>query len=65
MGKTLMRNKELPTFFGEVQLRGERQLSVVSQKETEKLSLFYQHPHGQLWKGDSIEWLKINESRKC
>ena len=58
MGKTLMRNKEIPTFFGEVQLRGERQLSVVLQKENEKPTLFYQHPHGQLWQGNSIEWLK-------
>ena len=26
MGKTLSRNKEIPTFFGEIQLKGERQL---------------------------------------
>lgn len=24
MGKTMTRNKELPTFFGEVQIKGER-----------------------------------------
>jgi site-specific DNA-methyltransferase (adenine-specific) len=58
MGKTLARNTELPTFFGEVQLKGERLLADFSQKQNEELNLVYQHPHGQLWQGNSIEWLK-------
>lgn len=56
MGKTLTRNKEVLSFFGEVQLKGERQ--VLSPSQDEKPALFYQHPNGQLWKGNSIEWLK-------
>jgi site-specific DNA-methyltransferase (adenine-specific) len=56
MAKTLTRNKEILSFFGEVQLKGERQVSSPSQDE--KPALFYQHPNGQLWKGNSIEWLK-------
>jgi len=56
MAKTLTRNKEILSFFGEVQLKGERQ--VLSPSQDEKPALFYQHPNGQLWKGNSIEWLK-------
>ncbi len=56
MGKTLTRNKEILSFFGEPQLKGERQ--VLSPSQDEKPALFYQHPNGQLWKGNSIEWLK-------
>lgn len=52
------RNKELPTFFGEVQLKGERLLADFTQKQSEEPTLFYQHPHGQLWKGNSIEWIE-------
>ena len=58
MGKTLLRNKELTTFFGEVILKGERQIIDITQNKNEELTLFYQHPHGQLWQGNSIKWLK-------
>lgn len=53
--KTLARNKELPTFFGELQLKGVR---LDNGKSSDKPSLFYNHPNGQIWKGNSIEWLK-------
>ena len=56
MGKTLLRNKEIPTFFGEVQLKGERY--VADFENNLKPTIFYQHPHGRLWQGNSIEWLK-------
>lgn len=56
MGKTLVRNKEMETFFGEVQLKGERQKADF--ENNVKPTLFYKHLHGQLWQGDSIEWLK-------
>ena len=56
MAKTLIRNKEVLSFFGEVQLKGERQ--VLNPSQDENPALFYQHPNGQLWKGNSIEWLK-------
>jgi site-specific DNA-methyltransferase (adenine-specific) len=56
MGKTMTRNKELPTFFGEVQIKGERLQADF--ENNIKPTLFYQHPQGQLWQGDSIEWLK-------
>lgn len=53
--KTLARNKELPTFFGKLQLKGVR---LDNGNSSEKPSLFYNHPNGQIWKGNSIEWLK-------
>ena len=56
MGKTMTRNKELPTFFGEVQIKGERLQADF--ENNIKPTVFYQHPQGQLWQGDSIEWLK-------
>ena len=54
------RNKELPTFFGEVQLKGERHIA--DYENNLKPTLFYQHSHGQLWQGNSIEWLKSLEA---
>jgi site-specific DNA-methyltransferase (adenine-specific) len=62
MGNTLARNKELPTFLGEVQLKGERQEIEISIINSDTASLFYTHPNGQLWQGDSIEWLKSLEA---
>jgi site-specific DNA-methyltransferase (adenine-specific) len=56
MYKTMTRNKELPTFFGEVILKGER-IEANFEKNSKPL-LFYQHENGQLWQGDSITWLK-------
>jgi site-specific DNA-methyltransferase (adenine-specific) len=53
---TMTRNKELPTFFGEVLLKGERIENDFENNVSPKI--FYQHPNGELWKGDSIEWLK-------
>ncbi len=51
MGKTLTRNKEIPTFFGETQFSGERQIG--NFENNVKPTLFYNHPQGQLWQGDS------------
>lgn len=62
MSKTLSRNKELPTFFGEVQLKGETQEIDFSIKTDFKPVLFYKHPNGKLFQGNSIEWLKSLKS---
>jgi len=58
MSKTLSRNKELPTFFGEIQLKGEKQEIDFALKTDDKPVLFYKHPNGKLFQGNSIEWLK-------
>ena len=63
MGTTLTRNKELPMFFGQLQLKGER-LNIDVDKSEDNPVVFYKHPNGSLYKGNSIEWLKSlkNES---
>lgn len=61
MGKTLSRNTELPTFFGTIQLKGEK-LSIDTTKDINTPSLFYKNPNGELWQGNSIEWLKSLEA---
>jgi site-specific DNA-methyltransferase (adenine-specific) len=55
MSKTLSRNKELHTFFGEIQLKGVR---LDNNTHGDRPSLFYQHPNGQIWHGNSIEWMQ-------
>jgi len=52
----MTRNKELPTFFGEIVFKGER--IEANFENNLKPQLFYQHENGQLWQGDSISWLK-------
>jgi site-specific DNA-methyltransferase (adenine-specific) len=58
MGKILERNKEIPTFFGKPQFKGERVLNGHSKNESEIPVLFYKHPNGKLWRGNSINWLR-------
>lgn len=50
------RNREVPEFFGQQLTKGKR-LSVDASVANPAPSLFYSHPHGDLWLGDSIEWL--------
>jgi site-specific DNA-methyltransferase (adenine-specific) len=56
MYNTMTRRKEVPTFFGEIQLKGKR-VDAVFENNIHP-ALFYRHENGQLWQGDSIEWLK-------
>ena len=58
MGSVTARNKEMPSFFGEVQLKGEKQQIA---PDSDIPELYYKHPNGELWKGDSIKWLKSLE----
>jgi len=52
------RNKELLSFFGEVELKGKKAeiASVVS--DCDEPLLYYEHTNGKLWLGDSLKWLK-------
>src|SRR3990172_4135731 len=58
MGKTLSRNKELPTFFGELQLKVEKKDIDFAKRNGDNPILFYKHPDGELWQGNSIEWIR-------
>jgi site-specific DNA-methyltransferase (adenine-specific) len=51
-----VRNVEIPDFFGQQTPQGKR-LPVEDSKTTPLPRLFYSHPHGEIWLGDSIEWL--------
>src|SRR5437867_3353212 len=50
-----VRNREVPEFFGQPLHKGEY---VTSPANGTMPRLFYSHPHGQIWTGESIEWLK-------
>lgn len=57
------RNKDIPTLFGEPMLQG---CFVESQEDGVDLgspTLFYSHPNGEIWVGDSIKWLQSLESQ--
>ena len=52
-----VRNTEIPEFFGQRINKGER-LPVDSSVENNSPRLFYSHQHGEIWLGDSIEWMR-------
>jgi site-specific DNA-methyltransferase (adenine-specific) len=52
-----VRNTEIPEFFGQRVNRGER-LPVDSSVKNNSPRLFYSHQHGEIWLGDSIEWMR-------
>jgi site-specific DNA-methyltransferase (adenine-specific) len=55
---TYARNKDLPTLFGEELFNGIFLQLKENELVAEKPSLFYRHPHGTLWVGDTIAWLR-------
>jgi site-specific DNA-methyltransferase (adenine-specific) len=58
------RNKEVPSFFGQPMLKGSYAQIDPVQLHPEVPVLFYSHPHGEIWVGDTIAWLRSlqNES---
>ncbi|MEO7018865.1 MAG: site-specific DNA-methyltransferase [Ktedonobacteraceae bacterium] len=59
---TYSRNSELPTLFGEQLFTGSFAKLDANQLTAEKPALFYQHPHGNIWVGDTIAWLRSLKS---
>ncbi|MDI6694817.1 MAG: site-specific DNA-methyltransferase [Anaerolineales bacterium] len=53
-----LRNKEIPTFFGQQMLKGKIFDISDSHLEPNTPTLFYSHPHGEIWVGDAIAWLQ-------
>lgn len=53
--KLFARNKTLPPLFAETMKKGH--LADIQPTTTDP-QLFYQHPNGQLWFGDSISWMR-------
>ncbi len=56
-----VRNSEVPEFFGQPVNKGERLPVDLSTSNTEP-QLFYSHPRGEIWQGDSVDWLRSLES---
>src|ERR1039457_2606556 len=52
-----VRNSEIPEFFGQQIKKGER-LPVDLSVGNNSPRLFYSHQNGEIWLGDSIEWLR-------
>src|SRR5271157_1211176 len=52
-----VRNTKVPEFFGQPLAKGERMQGDLSASDTDP-RLFYSHPHGEIWLGDSIQWLR-------
>jgi site-specific DNA-methyltransferase (adenine-specific) len=53
-----VRNREVPEFFGKPLHKGEYLASATLPKGDSSPRLFYSHPHGQIWVGDSVGWLE-------
>ncbi len=51
----------LPTFFGQPLLRGRVVYRQHAPADLEKPVLFYRHPHGEIWVGDAVAWLRSLE----
>jgi len=56
-----VRNSEIPEFFGERMMKGQR-LPVEVSVGDHSPRLFYSHQHGEIWLGDSVEWLRSLDS---
>ena len=57
MRQNFVRQKEMPTFFGQPQFNGKKHIVADDTLILDKPELFYKHPNGEIWVGDSIEWL--------
>lgn len=60
--RSYIRNKEIPTFFGQQLLKGTIYNLEGEHITPEKPVLYYSHPHGEIWVGDAIAWLRSLES---
>jgi len=56
------RSKGIPVFFGQPLLKGRYATSTLAQPKAETPVLFYIHPHGEIWVGDAIAWLRSLEN---
>jgi site-specific DNA-methyltransferase (adenine-specific) len=57
-----IRNKEIPSFFGQRVLKGLYAQIDPSQLNPETPVLFYSHPNGEIWIVDATAWLRSLES---
>ncbi|MBI5567458.1 MAG: site-specific DNA-methyltransferase [Chloroflexi bacterium] len=50
------RTTSVPTFFGQPMLKGA--YAVIDHADAPSLQKYYTHPHGEIWIGDAIAWLR-------
>ena len=55
------RNKEIPSFFGQPMVRGSCAQIDPARMTLSVPTLFYTHPNGEIWIGDTIAWLRSLE----
>ena len=56
------RNKAIPSFSGQPLLKGAYYQLNPDKLNPEIPQIFYSHPHGEIWIGDSIAWLSSLEN---
>lgn len=56
--QSFTRRKEIPVFFGQPQIKGERVFHENRPADEDAPAMFYKHKNGQLWIGDSVAWMK-------
>ena len=56
------RTKDIPAFFGQPLLKGTFAPIDADRQNSHIPSLYYAHPHGEIWIGDSIAWLRSLKS---
>lgn len=49
---------DIPTFFGAPLLRGAFVDLALDLMDSQKPAVFYRHPHGEIWVGDALAWLR-------
>ncbi len=59
---TYARNKQISSFFGKPLLKGTYHEVTKGKLHAEAPQLFYSHPNGEIWVGDSIAWLAALKS---
>jgi len=53
-----VRNKDIPTFCGQLMLKGLFIQADGSQENPNIPVVYYKHPHGEIWLGDAVAWLR-------
>ena len=53
-----VRAKDIPAFFGQPMLKGTYAQIDSDPLNSQVPALYYSHPHGEIWVGDSIAWLR-------
>ncbi len=56
------RNQVIPSFFNQPLLKGTYAAMSTDRLEQKTPTLFYTHPHGQIWAGDAVAWLRALQS---